>query len=120
VTRPGSLVFVISDFSLVDAGVEGHLARVARHNNVVLIAIHDPIEAELPPPGRYRVTDGVRNLVLDTTGTQARERYRARFAERQETLRGLCRRYGMSLVPLATQADLAASLRTPLLRRAMA
>ena len=120
VTRPGSLVFVISDFRLLDPGVEQHLARTARHNSVVLVAVHDPIEAELPPPGRYRVTDGRRDLLLDAGSDEARARYRERFAERQQTLRGLCRRYGMSLIPLATNADLTAALRTDLLRRAMA
>jgi len=120
VTRPGSLVFIISDFRVLDPGVERHLARLARHNSVVLISIHDPIEAELPPPGCYRVTNARRDLLLDSTSAEARERYRARFAERQAELRGLCRRYGMSLIPVATDAELTASFRTDLLKRTIA
>lgn len=117
VTRPGSLVFIISDFRLLDGGVERHLASLARHNTVVLIAIHDPIEAELPPPGRYRVTDLRGELSLDSSSAEARARYRARFAERRDELRGLCRRYGLSLIPVSTDADLQASLGADLLRR---
>jgi len=120
VARHGALVFVISDFRVLDPGVEGHLSRLARHNAVVLIAIHDAIEAELPPPGLYRVTDGRDDLVLNSGDPRAREAYRARFQARRDRLRGLCRRYGMSLIPVATDADLKACLRTDLLRRAMA
>jgi uncharacterized protein (DUF58 family) len=116
-TRPGSLSFVISDFRLLDQDVERHLAQIARHSSVVLVAIYDPIEAELPPPGRYRITDGQRDLFLDSDGAETRELYHARFTDRQERLRGLCRRYGMSLIPLATDADLMASLRSHVLRR---
>ncbi len=120
VARPGSLVFIISDFRLLDEGVERHLAQMARHNSVVLISIHDPLEAELPPPGLYRLTDGHRDALVDCADPGLRQRYRARFTERQKHLRGLCRRYGMSLIPMATNADLMASLRNDLLRRAAA
>ena len=84
------------------------------------VAIHDPIEAELPPPGRYRLTDGRRDVLLDSASDDAREHHRERFAARGERLRGLCRRHGMSLIPVATDADLAACLRNELPGRAAA
>lgn len=120
VTRPGSLVFIISDFRVLDPGVERHLARMARHNSVVLVSIHDPLESELPPPGLYRLTDGRHHVLLDSATDEARARYRDRFARRHEELRGLCRRFGMSHIPLQTNSDLAASLRNDMLRRAAA
>ena len=120
VARPGALVFVISDFRELDPGAERHLGRMARHASIVLIAIHDPIEAELPPPGRYRVTDGRNNVLLDSSGADARERYRQRFAERRDALHGLCRRHGMSLIPVATDEDPVAALRNAPSRRAAA
>ena len=118
VTRPGSLIFIISDFRLLDQDVERHLAQISRHNSVVLVFVYDPIEAQLPPPGLYRVTDGQRDVLLDSAVAEARELYHARYTELQESLRGLCRRYGMSLIPLATNADLTASLRNDLPGRA--
>lgn len=117
VARPGSLVFVISDFRLMDEGVERHLAQLARHNSVVLLAIHDPLEAELPPPGLYRLTDGERDALLDSADARVREHYREQYAGRVAQLHGLCRRYGLSFIPLQTNSDLTASLRGDLLRR---
>lgn len=118
VTRPGSLVFIVSDFRLLDQDVERHLAQLARHNSVVLVSVYDPIEAELPPPGVYRITDGQRDLLVDSAVAEARALYHARFTDRQEGLSLLCRRYGMSLLPVATNADLTASLYSVPPRRA--
>ena len=42
VTRPGSLVFLISDFRDMNEASESHLINVARHNDVVLIQVYDP------------------------------------------------------------------------------
>jgi len=42
VTRPGSLVFMISDFRDMDQQAESHLINIARHNDVVLIQVYDP------------------------------------------------------------------------------
>ena len=86
VTRPGSLVFLISDFRELDEQAESHLINVARHNDVVLIQVYDPIEAELPPAGNYKVSDGDNNLQLNTADRKLRLAYRQRFDERQSTL----------------------------------
>jgi uncharacterized protein (DUF58 family) len=120
VARPGSLVFVISDFRVLDADVERHLSRIARHGSVVLVAIHDPLESEPPPPGRYRLSDGRREAELDTTSATVRERHRQRFSERRETLQGLARRHGMAVVAVTTTTDLPAALGSELVRRAAA
>ena len=60
------------------------------------------------------MTDGRRDVLLDSASAGARERHRERFAARGERLRALCRRHGMSLIPVATDADLAACLRSEL------
>ena len=51
VTRPGSLVILLSDFRFLDADCRGQLVELARHNDVVMIHIHDPLECMLPQAG---------------------------------------------------------------------
>ena len=58
VAKPGSLVFLISDFRNLGSQAESHLAHLARHNDVVLFHIYDPLEAHLPEHGSYRVVWG--------------------------------------------------------------
>ncbi|MFI3179373.1 MAG: DUF58 domain-containing protein, partial [Methylococcaceae bacterium] len=46
--RPGSLVYVISDFRGINEQTETYLAKLAQHCEVVLIFIYDPLESSLP------------------------------------------------------------------------
>ncbi|MGB5278457.1 MAG: DUF58 domain-containing protein [Gammaproteobacteria bacterium] len=110
VTRPGSLIFLVSDFREMDEQAEVHLINVARHNDVVLIQIYDPIEAELPPAGSYKVSDGDNELQLNTADRTLRLQYRQRFDQRQGKLVKLCRQYRMYLLSVSTQADVLTSL----------
>ncbi len=115
VVRPGSLVTVISDFRGLDDSGAAHLAQLSRHNELVLIFIYDPLERELPPAGRYRVTDGRRERLLDSQGTQTRSDYAARFTQRRERIAQLCMRHRMLLIPCATHETALERLRTGLM-----
>ncbi|HEY3487705.1 MAG TPA: DUF58 domain-containing protein [Gammaproteobacteria bacterium] len=95
VTRPGSLIFLLSDFRGFTSELEKHVASIARHNDIVLLHIFDPLEAELPPPGRYKLRSGNREISIDTADKQIRARYHQRFAQHQQYLRTLCGRYKM-------------------------
>ena len=110
VTRPGSLIFLISDFRDLDPQAESHLINVARHNDVVLIQVYDPIEVELPPAGSYKVSDGSNDLQLNTADKKLRQQYRQRFDQRQAGLAKLCRQHRMYLLPISTQDDVLSSL----------
>jgi uncharacterized protein (DUF58 family) len=90
VVHPGSLVCMISDFRGFDKESESLLTQIARHNDVVLIHVHDPLESRLPQKGQYRLTDGDRNLDIDTTSEQFQQNYHARFSHRINRLESFC------------------------------
>lgn len=102
VAQPGSLIFLLSDFVSFDEQTNAHLIQLARHNDLVLVSISDPLEETLPPAGQYRVSDGQRFLTLNTAAQDVREHYQQRFAWRQEMLQQLCRRHKMYLLPMST------------------
>src|SRR5690606_26357806 len=65
--RPGSALFLISDFSGAEQpDALQPLQTLARHCDVTALIVGDPLERELPPPGRYNVSDGQRRLLLDS------------------------------------------------------
>ena len=117
VARPGSLVVVISDYTGFDRPAQSYLSSVARHNEVLSVFMHDPIEQELPPPGRYRVVAPDGDLSIDTYATAARSDYRAAFDARLATLEKFCQRYGAHLLPMSTDDDPVATLQAALGRR---
>ncbi|AXR05906.1 DUF58 domain-containing protein [Salinimonas sediminis] len=59
--RPGSLVYVISDFTHMNDTARQHITHLARHSEVKALSITDPIEHALPQVSGTRqvsVTDG--------------------------------------------------------------
>lgn len=105
VARPGSLVFLLSDFMALDQPFERRIRQLASHCDVQLVQIFDPVEAELPPPGRYRIAMGKRMLTIDTSDEATRASYRAAFEQRRTALRLLARLPGMRLIACATDED---------------
>ncbi len=118
VARPGSLVVVISDFVGLSRSAQAYLTGIARHNEVLLIFISDPLEHDLPPPGRYRLVRHDAELAIDTYARAARKDYQHAFEERKQNLEQFCQRYGIHLLALSTQEDPVESLQTAMGKRA--
>ena len=117
VARPGSLVVVISDFQDFDRAAQSYLSSVARHSEVLAVFINDPIERELPPPGRYRLVSQEDELAIDTYAAPARRDYEQAFEDRLRELERFCHTYHVHLMPMATNDDPVSTLQTALGRR---
>jgi len=105
VARPGSLLFLLSDFRSLDETAEAHLIHLARHNDVVLIFIHDQLEKELPPSGSYRLNNGQRTITIDTGSRTLKETHTKRFHTHEAQLQELCRRAGIHMLTCTTEQD---------------
>lgn len=105
VARPGSLIFLLSDFRRLGPEAERHLRQLASHCDLMLVHFFDPVEAELPPPGRYRIQSGDRSFSIETGNDALRRRYRERFEERRASLRALALLPGIRLIECATSDD---------------
>jgi len=117
VARPGSLVVVLSDFLGFSRAAQSYLSSVARHNEVLAVFLNDPLERELPPPGRYRLVSRDDELAIDTIAKSARRDYRHAFTQRSEELEAFCHRYGVHLMSMSTEDDPVTTLQTALGRR---
>ena len=117
VARPGSLVVVISDFTAFSRAAQAYLSSVARHNEVLALFMNDPLERELPPPGRYRLVSPEDELAIDTFATAARRDYHEAFEKRAHELEAFCQRYGVHLMPMSTDDDPVTTLQSALGRR---
>ncbi|MEO8467636.1 MAG: DUF58 domain-containing protein [Gammaproteobacteria bacterium] len=105
VARPGSLIFLLSDFRRLGADADRHLLKLAGHCDLSLVHFFDPVEAELPPPGRYRIESAGRSFSIDTTDAKARQRYHERFEARRAVLKTLTRVPGIRSIDCTTDAD---------------
>ncbi len=105
VARPGSVLFLLSDFRALGADAERHLRQLAGHCDLTLVHVFDPVEAELPPPGRYRIESAGRSFAIETQDAGLRRRYHERFEARRALLRGLARLPAIDLIECPTQAE---------------
>lgn len=105
ITHPGSLVFMISDFHGLSEKDFSHIANISRNNDVIFIKISDPFEINLPPSGSYKLTDGSKELQLQTANKKTREQYHQRYAERDERLKKFCRQHRIHSIHISTNDD---------------
>ena len=85
--KTGSTLYLISDFNQFDENDFQLLHGIARHNQVEVFMIYDPLEAELPATGQYWVSNGLKRSMLDGSNKKLRARYQQQFEARREQLR---------------------------------
>ncbi|WP_322867530.1 DUF58 domain-containing protein [Aquicoccus sp. G2-2] len=102
--RPGTLVFVISDYADYDDTTDKELRRLGLHTHVTNIFVSDPLDAVLPPAGG-RLTDGERAVRVAGLGRRALDSYALSFAERQARVARAARRRGMAFHTITTPDD---------------
>jgi uncharacterized protein (DUF58 family) len=117
VTHPGSLVVIVSDFIGLSRAAQSYLSGIARHNEVLAVFLSDPLERQLPPPGRYRLVSHDVEMAIDTFARGAREDYQHAFEKRLHDMELFCQRYGVHLLPLSTEDDPVQLLQQTLGRR---
>ena len=102
ITKPGSTLYVISDFATLDETALQYLNQLSRHNNVVCCMVYDELEESLPTPGVYSITDGSSKGSINTHSSKARSRYKQQFEERMATIESDLERLKIRLIKLRT------------------
>jgi len=105
-----AMAYLIGDFADVADGqamLADYLPEGARLH-AVAIRIVDAAEQELPAAGVLRLAApaGGPPVIVDTADTALRQRYRARMAAREATLRAACARHNVPLHTVSNRLDL--------------
>ncbi len=110
VAKPGSLIFIISDFRQFDQQAESHLTDLARHCEIVLLCVNDPLERELPQNGLYRMKSQDTDITIDTSAKGVREDYHSEYLKKIGKLEQYSRSHQMHLSIFSTTDDVVALL----------
>lgn len=111
VLRPGSLSVIICDERTLTDAAEQQLSLLARHVDLLLLPLFDPLDHALPAAGLLRFSEGNARLELDTQNADLRQRYREQGEARSARWQRLADRLRVPLMPLDTQHDLVEQLR---------
>ncbi|WP_428357266.1 DUF58 domain-containing protein [Methyloprofundus sp.] len=109
--KPGSLVYIISDFRGINPAIENYLAKIAKHCEVIMILVYDPLESHLPTKGRYRFTDNTSDIVVDTGDKKRMLNYQQKFQQHCAYLQTLAKKLNIRLLRCASNEKPAEALR---------
>lgn len=113
--KPGTLIVVISDFYGFGDSESTLLKAMGKHNEVLLVRTHDPLEDSLPPPGLYAVSDGHAHFRLNTRDPQNRARYQQWAQQQQQRIADTARRLRTPFMQVSTHGSPTQALRPALL-----
>lgn len=112
ITKPGSTLYIVSDFITFDEKALQYLNQLSQHNNVVCCMVYDALEESLPVPGVYSITDGSRKGALNTHSPKARARYKDQFQQRMSDLESELDKLKIRLIKLRTNDLVVEQVRT--------
>jgi uncharacterized protein (DUF58 family) len=101
--KPGSLVYIISDFRGLNQAGEMFIAKMARHCEVVMILVYDPLESALPKKGRFRFTDKQQDVVVDVSDKNRVLAYQQKFQQHNAALETLALQSNIRLLRCGTE-----------------
>ncbi len=111
VLRPGSLSVILCDERALSDAAEQQLSLLARHVDLLLLPLFDPLDHALPAAGLLRFSQDDAHLELDTQEAALRQRYRQQGEARSARWQRLADRLRVPLMPLDTHYDLVEQLR---------
>ena len=103
--RHDQLVIVISDFDAVDSATEQYLSQMAAHNDVVLALVNDPVSLDVPAGIQLPVSDGDRQMTLDTRRASTQQKLQQGFSERRASVLNWQETLNITVLELSTADD---------------
>jgi uncharacterized protein (DUF58 family) len=111
VVPTGALLLVIGDFPDATDALEKRLGNLRRRCDVVLVAINDPADREIPAMDIVAFEDEAgHKLTLDTDSRAGREAYARQWRENRKRLEDIAARWRIGIVDLHTNKDVHADL----------
>lgn len=104
------LVVMIGDFFGVDEETERLTARMAEHNDVLALLVHDPIRLN-PARLRMSVSDGSLQIEMNLTDKRMREKLAANYREEQDHITRFLRKLSAPLLMVSNEGDVVEQVR---------
>lgn len=105
VCQPGTLAFIVSDYSDMDDITEAEIKQLSMHAYVTNILVYDQLDEALPYRGDYRISDGEQVASLAQLGSAYRDAHALEFAHRREQIESMSRKRAMAFHALSTGAE---------------
>jgi uncharacterized protein (DUF58 family) len=102
IARPGSAVVIISDFSGYDGECEERLYQLARHCDVFLLHVSDPLEHALPENRLLSISNGRQKKLLNSSSKSLQQDHQQNFKQHSDAITRSALRLNLPLLFLST------------------
>ena len=104
-------VIIFSDFDGADDDTRKMIGAIARHNDVVAMLVHDPLQSDLPASAAMTVTDGELQIHLEVGRESIRKGISQVSKDRLKDVFAWTQDLGVPVLPLSAAEDTAQQLR---------
>lgn len=102
IARKDHLIVVLSDFDGIDDAADTLASGLARHNDLILVPVTDPMAEEVPADLRLVVSDGKLQVQIDTAERETHRALAEMAQGRLATVLDWQRRFGVPVLPLSS------------------
>jgi uncharacterized protein (DUF58 family) len=105
-----ALIVMISDYFGVDEQTERLTARMAEHNDVLALLVHDPIRLQ-PAEQKLTVSDGSLQVEIDFADKRVREKVAENYREEQLHIKHFLNKLAAPMLMVSNQGDVVDQVR---------
>lgn len=105
VAKPGSLIFMVSDFRHLTSYAQNLLIQISLHSDLCLCFIYDQLERQLPRNDNFPVKNGKIELDVDTYTKGNLEKYHQQFIERRAKVASLTTHRHIHFIECGTEEE---------------
>ena len=106
VVQPGSLIYVISDFSGYNEECKKHFFQLSKHSQVKAVLISDPLEKKITSHASYAMSDGKKIVWFNAGNYEVRKQYSYSFEKNIDLLSNELRLCQVKLLNVSTVDDI--------------
>jgi uncharacterized protein (DUF58 family) len=101
----GALIFIISDFINLTAGLEKQLGSLRKRCEVILLPVNDPVDSTIPPIGSILFSGLSGQVFVNTDSDTGRRIYQKQWEKNKADLEEMTRKLRLGLINLYTDKD---------------
>ncbi|WP_086932454.1 DUF58 domain-containing protein [Agarilytica rhodophyticola] len=106
IAKPGSAVFLISDFHDFNRRCQEPLSILARHNDVTMLQVYDDLEKNLPANKSLSISDGTHKINIAGQSHDFSDNFAKSFEQNRFAIRKACNQSGINFASFSVAKSL--------------
>jgi len=118
IAKPGSLIFIVSDFDTLNETAKLYLSQISQHCDICFIKVYDELEKNAPPSGQYMLSDGTRSGKFVVSEKTTHQAILSDFNAIENSIKQFCLKSGIHFFSICSTDDLARHITVNMHRKA--